>query len=200
MTPTHALAWLALLASGPALAQSPAAAGSPAARFVPEAPRTLFASLDSVKTDDGRSGWVETSVRYDPGSGLYAFRTTEADGRILSERTTASAAIAPTIEEAAAARAAILAHPDVAAAVRAARGPVRVDGGFPLVREAGAACGPGARCATFDVIARTPTGPRRVRYVVVDLRDLRVVSADADAVAEGNLAHPAARRQSRSQR
>ena len=105
--------------------------------------------------------------------------------------------VAPTEAEDAAAHALVAAHPVLARLVRAAAYPVEVRGGFPLVREAGA-CGPGSRCLSYDMIEQTPGGPRRLRYVIVDLRDPRVVSADADPVADGNLAHPAARRQSRT--
>ena len=82
----------------------------------------------------------------------------------------------------------------VAAGLRLA-GPVTVDGGFPLVREAGHPCGPGGRCLQYDVWAGPGGSPERVRYVVVDLRAGRVLPLDPDA--GGNLAHPDARRQSR---
>ena len=50
----------------------------------------------------------------------------------------------------------------------------------------------------MDVFETTPGRPaERLRYVIVDLRTLRVLDADADPEADTNLAHPAARRQSR---
>lgn len=188
---------LALLAAAPLAAQP--TDGSATARLVAHAPRVLFASLDSVKTDDGSHAWVRTVLRYDPVAGTYAHRIKDAEGRTLSERVTTMTLAAPTEAEEAAAQSLIRSHPEIARLVADAAYPVEVEGGFPLVHEAGAACGPGSRCLSYDVLEQAPDATRRLRYVVVDLRDLTVVSADADPVADGNLAHPAARRQSRTQ-
>ena len=183
-----------VLAAPPALAQG--------ARLHPTAPRVLFAATDSVKLDDGSRARVRTTVTYDPAAGEYVHLAETAPpggaGRVLSRRVAASTVAGPTAAEAAAAQALIAAHPALARVVGAAAHPVTVHGGFPLAREGGA-CGPGSRCLSYDVVERPPGAPvRRLRYVVVDLGALRVVSADADPVADSNLAHPAARRQSRS--
>ncbi len=193
MSPARLAAGALALLTAPLAAQP-----SAVARLAPEAPRVLFASLDSVKTDDGRHALVRTVLRYDPAAGTYTHRIEDAEGQTLAERVTTTTLAAPTVAEEAAAQALIAAHPDLRRRVGSAEYPVEVRGGFPLVREAGAACGPGSRCLSYDVIEQTPGGPRRLRYVVVDLRDPRVVSADADPVADGNLAHPEARRQSRT--
>lgn len=194
MTTPCRLAAVALLAAPLA-----APAAQPAARHaLSAAPRVLHAAFDSVKADGGGYTRVETTVTYDPTAGTYAHVVRDAEGRVLSESVQTTTVAGPTEEEAAAARALIAAHPDVARAAARARRPLVVGGGFPLVREEGHACGPGSRCLTYDVLEPAQAGeaPRRVRYVVVDLRHGRVLPADP--VAEGNLAHPAARRQSRS--
>ena len=197
----YCLATLAavLLAAPPALAQG--------ARLSPTAPRVLFAVTDSVKLDDGSRARVRTTVTYDPVAGEYVTLTETAPaggphaggaGRVLSRRVAASTVAGPTAAEEAEAQALLAAHPALARVVGGAAHPVTVRGGFPLVREGGA-CGPGSRCLSYDVIEHPPGAPvRRLRYVVVDLGALRMVSADADPVADSNLATPAARRQSRS--
>lgn len=186
---------IALLAA----AAGPASAQDGARLLNPTAPRVLFAASDSVKTDDGSYARLTTVVRYDPEAGQYVHTVEDADGVVLSRDVRPSTVAAPTETEAAAAEALVAGHPEIAALVGAAEHPVVVQGGFPLVREAGA-CGPGSRCLLYDVLEVVPgeRSPRRLRYVVVDLRTVRVVEADADPVADGNLAHPAARRQSRS--
>ena len=180
-------------AAPPALAQ---------ARPDGPAPRVLFAVTDSVKLDDGTRGWVRTSVTYDPAAGEYVHLAERLGpggaGTVLSRRVARSTVAGPTAEEETAAQALVAAHPALARVVAAAEHPVVVRGGFPLVRERGP-CGPGSRCLSYDVVERPPGGAvRRLRYVVVDLGARRVVSADADPVADSNLAHPAARRASRS--
>lgn len=182
-----------------ALASADTAVAQPA-RLSATASRVLFAVTDSVKLDDGRRGVVQTTVTYHPASGEYVHLTREAGGagRILSRRVASSTVAGPTAGEEAAAQALVAAHPALARAIDAAEHPVSVKGGFPLVLESGA-CGPGSRCLLYDVVEHPPGAPvRRLRYVVVDLGALRVVSADADPVADSNLAMPAARRQSRS--
>lgn len=187
-----ALIALAVLTVAPASGQS-------TVRLSPTAPRVLFAASDSVKTDDGSYAQITTTVRYHPEAGEYV-RTTEDDsGRLLSRHVRTSTVAGPTAGEETVAQALVREDPEVAAAIASADHPVIVQGGFPLVREAGA-CGPGSRCLTYDVLEVAPgaRAPRRLRYVVVDLRSVRVLDPDADPVADGNLAHPAARRQSRS--
>ena len=108
--------------------------------------------------------------------------------------------VRPTHAEDDAARALISLDPAVAAELSRSLYPTFIDGGFALVREAGHACGPGSRCLQYDVLQSVPgeTFARRIRYVVVDLQSLTVVSNDFDPAAEGNLANPAFRAQSRS--
>ena len=167
-------------------------------RVSTSAPRVLFAVTDSVKTDDGRRARVTRTVTYDPVAGTYTDETVDAAGETLRRSVRAVSVAGPTPAEGEAARALVAAHPEIAPLVAAAQGEVHVEGGFPLVREAGHPCGPGGRCVTVDVFETTPDGaPRRLRYAVVDLRALRVLDADADAQGDSNLAHPAARRQSR---
>lgn len=183
---------LAVLVAAPA-------SGQGAARLSPTAPRVLFTASDSVKTNDGSYARITTTVRYHPEAGEFVHTTEDAGGRLLSRYVRTSTVAGPTADEEAVAQALVGEHPEIAGAVAAAGHPVIVRGGFPLVREGGA-CGPGSRCLTYDVLEVVPGArtPRRLRYVVVDLRAVRVLDADADPVADGNLAHPAARRQSRS--
>ena len=179
-----------LLAAPPALAQ--------AERLSASAPRVLFAVTDSVKLDDGGRARVRTTVTYDPAAGEYVHLAETASGRVLSRRVARSTVVGPTAAEEAAAQALVASHPALARVVGGAAHPVTVRGGFPLVRERGA-CGPGSRCLLYDVIEHVAgAAVRRLRYVIVDLGALRVVDADADPVADSNLATPAARRQSRS--
>ncbi len=180
-----------------ALAALVATAGAHAqqARLSP-APRVLFAVSDWVKIDDGTYAQVETTVTYDPTAGEYVHES-RADGAVLSRAVRTTSVAGPTPTEAAVSIRMIEGHPEIAALIGAASGAVTVDGGFPLVREDGHACGPGGRCATYDVFATTADGRERLRYVIVDLRAGRVLDADADPDAESNLAHPQARRESR---
>lgn len=180
-----------VLASLPAVAQD--------ARLSRTQPRVLFAVSDSVKTDDGRYARLTTTLRFDPLAGEYVQSVVDASGRVLSRDVRRASVAGPTAGEAAESEALIVGHPEIAALLDAAEHPVRIEGGFPLVHEDGP-CGPGSRCLSYDVIEVAPGDrpPRRLRYVVVDLRTLRVADADADPVDDGNLAHPAARRQSRS--
>ena len=182
-----AAALAALLATAGAYAQN--------ARLSQQ-PRVLFAVSDWVKTDDGAYAQVETTVTYDPTAGEYVHES-RAGGTVLSRAVRTTSVAGPTPTETAVSVDMIKSHPEIAALIGAASGAVTVDGGFPLVRETGHACGPGGRCATYDVFASTPGGRERVRYVIVDLRAGRVLDADADPDAESNLAHPQAHRESR---
>jgi hypothetical protein len=174
--------------------------GAQALRVDASAPRVLYAVTDSVKTDDGRRARVTRTVTYDPVAGTYTDLTVDADGATLHRSVRSTSVTAPTEAELEDARRLVARHPEVAALIAEAGGEVHVEGGFPLVREAGHPCGPGGRCVTVDVFETTPdAAPRRIRYAVVDLRALRVLDADADADADSNLASPAARQQSRRQ-
>lgn len=178
-----------------ALAQSAPPSGAALSEWA--APRVLLAVSDSVKGDDGVYLRLQTVVTYDPVAGEYAYETRDADGTVRSRTVRTVSVAGPTDAEAQAARQRITAHPEIARLAGAASGTVTIDGGFPLVREAGHPCGPGGRCVTYDVFETTAAGRRRLRYVVVDLRADRVLDADADAQRDSNLAHPDARRQSR---
>lgn len=190
MAALRSIAVLALLAAA-------APAGAQAALRA-DAPRVLFAVADSVKTDDGRRDLVTRTLTYDPVAGEYLDESVGSDGAVLSRVVSGTSLAGPTPAELATARALVAAHPDIASRVARSSGTVHVEGGFPLVREAGHACGPGGRCVLIDVYAVAPgEKARRIRYAVVDLRTLAVLDADADPSADGNLANPAARRHSR---
>lgn len=162
-----------------------------------QGPRILFAISDVVKNNDGEHVRIETTITYDPVAGEYVHETHDAEGSLLSRATRSTSVAGPTPTEAEVSRRLIETHPEIAALITEAEGAVTIDGGFPLVREAGHACGPGGRCASYDVFVTTPDGRQRLRYVIVDLRGVRVLDADSDSDLDSNLAHPDARRQSR---
>ena len=152
------------------------------------APRVLFSVSDVVKGDDGTYGTLRTVVTYDPVAGEYVHETRDGAGRTLSRDVQRAGLVAPTPAESVAARRVIATTPEIARLAAAASGEVVIDGGFPLVREPGHPCGPGSRCASYDVFSVSPSGERRrLRYVVVDLGAVRVLDADADADLDGNL-------------
>lgn len=162
--------------------------------------RVLFDATDYVKADDGTYVTLRTTLTYDPAAGTYTKTVVDATGGLLESVQSGVAVVGPTPEEASAARALIESHPELAALMAGAEGDVQIEGGFPLIREEGHGCGPGSRCLQYDIYATTPgvRAAERIRYVVVDLRAQRVFDADFDVLNEGNLAHPAARAQSRS--
>lgn len=189
----RSMAALALVGAAPVAAQD-------APRLSPTEPRVLFEALDTVKDDDGSRVTLRFSTVYHPATGEYIETVAEADGTVRSRDVRTHVLVAPTPAEEAAAVAAIESHPEIAPLIAAAEHPVVIQGGFPLVREAGHGCGPGTRCVQYDVYEEVPgqTFARRIRYVVVDLRDASLFSTDFDAARDGNLAHPAAREQSRA--
>lgn len=161
------------------------------------APRVLADGVDTLKGDDGVRVTLRSTMTYDPVAGEYVREVYDAETGAFQSRTVLTAPmIRPTADEDAAAKALILADAEVASLVAAAAYPVQVEGGFPLMREAGHGCGPGSRCLQYDVYEVGPgeLGAERLRYVVVDLRTLTLFSNDFDAVNEGNLANPAAAR------
>ncbi len=188
-----ALAAAGLFACAPAAAQQ-------AVTLSRTAPRVLSDITDTVKDDDGAHVTLRAVVAYDPASGEYSETVTEADGSVRSRAVSRTVMVPPTAEEDAAARALVELDPGIAALIARSPYPVEVTGGFPLVREAGHACGPGSRCVQYDVLELVPGEQfaRRLRFVVVDLRTVRVAFDDFDPATEGNLANPAARAQSRS--
>ena len=187
------LGLLAALLAAPGLAAAQDAVSA-------TAPRLLADGVNTLKGDDGARVTLRSTMTYDPVAGEYVREVFDAATGAFVERTVlTSPMIRPTAEEDAAAKALILADPEVAALVAAAAYPVQVEGGFPLMREAGHGCGPGSRCLQYDVFEVGPgeLGAERLRYVVVDLRTLTLFSNDFDVVREGNLAHPDAARSSR---
>lgn len=182
-----------LALSGPAAAQD-------AVALSPTSQRVLSDITDTVKDDDGGRVTLRTVLAYDPTAGEYVQTVTESDGSLRARTVLPTPMIRPSAAEDAAAKALVALDPEVAARIAGAQHPVEISGGFPLVREAGHGCGPGSRCLQYDVYEIVPgeTFARRIRYVVVDLRALRLFSNDFDPVADGNLATPAARAQSRA--
>ena len=162
------------------------------------APRTLFETTDRIKGDDGAYVVHHTTLTYDPALGVYVYLIQDETGAVLARRELEMYLKGPTPAEEAAAQALIEGHPEISGLMAKAGGEVVVSGGFPLVREEGHGCGPGSRCLQYDVYEITgDRSAERIRYVVVDLREVRVFDADFDVATEGNLAHPAARAQSR---
>ncbi len=187
-----AVVLVAGLASGSASAQE--------ARLSPTSPRVLFAVTDSLKGNDGVRIAATTTLTYEPSTGAYVHTVVDGDGRVLTRSVRSTSVAGPTPSESQAARFVIEDDPEIAALIAKAEGPVSIEGGFPLVREEGHPCGPGGRCVTLDVWQTLEDGHReRLRYVIVDLRDVRILDADAHPEADSNLAHPDARRQSRFQ-
>lgn len=185
------------------LAAGGAASAQTAVTLSRTAPRVLSDVTDTVKDDDGSRVVLRTVLTYDPARGEYVQTVSRvgAAGETLRSRDVRTAyPLGPTADEDAAAQALVALDPGVATLIARAPNPVRIHGGFPLVREAGHACGPGSRCLQYEVVELAPGEPfgRRLRFVAVDLRTVRVVDADLDPAAEGNLAHPAARAQSRT--
>ena len=193
-----ALAGALALALG--LSPSGSAAAQDAVALSRTASRVLSDITDTVKDDDGTRVTLRTVLVYDPAAGEYVQTVTEADGSVRARTVRTEMMAHPTAAEETAAQALIALDPEVAGLV--ARSPYRVEvlGGFPLVREAGHACGPGSRCFQYDVLewVSGEAYARRIHYVVVDLRAVRMFSNDFDPAVEGNLANPAARAESRS--
>ena len=189
---------LGLVALG-AAALAPASAQT-AVGLSRTAPRVLSDITDTIKDNDGQYVTLRTVLEYDPAAGEYVQTVTEAGGTLRSRDVSRAMMVRPTRAEDDAARSIISLDAAVAADMSRSVYPVFVDGGFALVREAGHACGPGSRCLQYDVLQSVPgeAFARRMRYVVVDLQTLALISNDFDPATEGNLANPAARAQSRS--
>ena len=179
---------------------APAAAAQQAVTLSRTAPRVLSDITDTVKDDDGARVTLRTVLTYDPAAGEYVHTVTEADGTLRERKAQTDFMAPPTAQEDEAARALVALDAEVAGLMSRSPFPVEIVGGFPLVREAGHGCGPGARCLQYDVLEMVPgeAFARRLRYVVVDLRTVSVFSNDFDPATEGNLANPAIRAESRS--
>ena len=165
------------------------------------APRILHQAETAVKSPDGPAVYRFTTT-YDPAAGEYVYEVVDtASGAVLRREVSRTSMAAPMPEEQALAKEAIAADPEIAALIAAAEHPVRISGGFPLVREAGAPfCGPGSRCLQYDVFEVVPgqKEARRIRYVAVDLRTGALAARDMDPTWEGNFANPAMREASRA--
>ncbi len=175
-----------------------------ASRLSPTAPRVLADGQSVVKVGDGEATY-RTTIVYDPADGSYVRTTTDAGGAVVETERLETPMIRPTADEEAAVQALIAADPELSALIAEASArpdrEVVVSGGFPLVREAGHPCDATARCVQYDIFSPRVVGARgadRVRYVVVDLRTMTLVSRDFDAATEANLANPAYREESRS--
>ena len=189
---------LALVAFG-VVAVAPTSAQS-AVGLSRTATRVLSDITDTIKDDDGGRVTLRTVLEYDPSAGEYIQTVTEASGAVRSRGVSRAMMVRPTRAEDDAARSLLSLDPAIAADMSRSAYPTFIEGGFALVREAGHACGPGSRCLQYDVLQSVPGEPfaRRMRYAVVDLQTLTVVSNDFDPAIEGNLANPAFRAQSRS--
>ena len=174
----------------------PAAAAQSADAVTASLPRVLADGTQTLKGDDGQPTTLRATLVYDPVAGEYVRTVTDAGGAVLRRDVRTTAMVRPTEAEEATAQALIRSDAEVAAGIAAAQHEVVVAGGFPLVREAGHACGPGSRCLMYDVYEVVPgqRAAERIRFVVVDLRSVSLWSNDFDASAEGNLAHPDAAR------
>lgn len=175
-----------------------------ASRLSPTAARVL---ADGSRTDkvDGGEVTYRTTLVYDPADGTYTHILTDASGIVVETSLLEAPMVRPSADEEAAVQEMIASDPELSALIaEAAARPGRevvVSGGFPLIREAGHPCDATARCVQYDIFSPRIVGARgadRVRYVVVDLRTMTIVSRDFDAANEGNLANPAIREESRS--
>ena len=193
ITGAAVLAALGVAAIGPASAQT-------AVGLSRTAPRVLSDITDTIKDDDGTRVTLRTVLEYNPAAGEYVQTVSTPDGAVRSRDVSRAMMVRPTRAEEDAARTLISLDPAVASDMSRSVYPTFIDGGFALVREAGHPCGPGSRCLQYDVLQNVPgeTFARRMRYVVVDLQSLTVVSNDFDPATDGNLANPAFRAQSRS--
>jgi hypothetical protein len=166
-----------------ALAQSAADA--------PAGVRVLHDLVDEVKLDDGTTARWRFRTTYDPETGITEHVVTDESGRVVRRESGSGGLNVPSPEEIAQAEAIIRADPEIAALIAKASDP-RVSGGFILQREAGHPCGPGSRCLQFDVLNVNHEERRntRIRFVVVDMREGRMLFRDFDPAGEGNSANP----------
>jgi hypothetical protein len=158
---------------------------------VPTGTRVLHDIVDDVKLDDGSTARWRFVTTYDPATGITEQVVTDEAGRVVRRESGLGGLDVPSPEEIEEAEAIIRTDPELAALMAAASDP-RVSGGFILQREAGHPCGPGSRCLQFDLINvdRAARRNTRIRYVVVDLRERRLLDRDFDPATEGNSANP----------
>ena len=167
--------------------------------------RVLGEQTERVKTNGGGLAERRSTLVYDPVAGEYVKTTFDEAGLVLDRTVRRTLMIGPSPAEERTAQALIRSDDELATRIAASPHPVTVSGGFPLVREEGHACGPGSRCLMYDVFAVAPPVRRgdraratRLRFVVVDLRAVRLLSADFDAARDGNFANPDIRARSRA--
>ncbi len=143
--------------------------------------RVIRSWVDDVKLDDGSLARWTFTVTYDAATGAYARTATDATGAVVLREPLPASLVAPNEDEIALARRIILADTELAALHARAANP-QLEGGFVLLQEEGAACGPGSRCLQFDMYNVDHAARRvdRIRYVVVDLRTGTLVSRDFD--------------------
>ena len=167
--------------------------------------RALGDRDERVKTTDGGTARRRSTLVYDPVAGEYVRTTYDRSGLVLDRTVRRSTMVGPSPAEERTAQALIRSDDELAALIASSNDAVTVSGGFPLVREEGHACGPGSRCLMYDVFAVSPPARRgaravatRLRFVVVDLRAVRLLSNDFDAARDGNFANPEIRARSRA--
>ena len=182
MTRALVPALILVLAVPAALAQSAGA---------PQEVRILHDLVDDVKLDDGSTARWRFVTTYDPASGITEQVVTDESGRVIRRESGPGGLDVPAPEEIAAAEAIIMSDPELTSIMATVPVP-HVTGGFILQREEGHPCGPGSRCLQFDVISidRAARRNSRLRYVVVDMRENRLLYRDFDPAVEGNSANP----------
>lgn len=143
--------------------------------------------LDEVKLDDGSMTMWTFTITYDAEAGLYTRTVTDQTGALIEQVESPWSMASPTAEEIERARTILLDDAELQGVYGSASNP-SLTGGFELVREEGHPCGPGSRCLQFDLLNKDLQGQMsRLRYVVVNLQDGRIVSRDMNPSLEGNL-------------
>ena len=187
------------------VALSATASAQDTARVDARTQRVLGDRTEQVKTTNGVIAERRSTLVYDPVAGEYVKTVYDASGQMLSRTVRQNLMIGPSPAEATHAERLIYSDPELANIIASAEHPVTVSGGFPLVREAGHACGPGSRCLMYDIFEVVPPiakgerpSAQRLRFVVVDLRNVQLFSRDFDPAVDGNFANPAIRERSRA--
>ncbi len=167
------------------------AAFSQSATGAPQEVRILHDLVDDVKLDDGSTARWHFVTTYDPATGITEQVVTDETGAVVRRESGPGGLDVPAPEEIAAAEALIMSDPELTSVMATVPVP-HVTGGFILQREEGHPCGPGSRCLQFDVISidRAARRNTRLRYVVVDMRENRIMDRDFDPAVDGNSANP----------
>ena len=187
------------------IALAATASAQETARVDARTQRVLGDRTEQIKTNDGDIAQRRSTLVYDPVAGEYVKTVYNASGQMLNRTVRRNLMIGPSPAEASRVERLIHTDPELAVLIASAEHPVTVSGGFPLVREEGHACGPGSRCLMYDIFEVTPSeskgdrpSARRIRFVVVDLRSVRLFARDFDPAVDGNFANPAIRERSRA--